>query len=598
MRPPRPPTTAGDHRGRARAPRRALLFTLCGGHISPILVASRKREIRSWTSATRARGVRRATPSPHERCAGRGCGDRRARRHQRHHRAQERADGAVAGDPFRRGNRHGAQGPRLSTRYRSAGADAAADQVGHVGQDHGRPGAGGRARLRGRHRWRARPGLPRGADRPPLQGGAGARLVPQGERRRERQGPGRARAQALPGRPPVPAVPRPAHASSALRTDRACRRCRGVASLPPGSRDTGGAARGGRQRATAEGRCWSSQPGAGHVRDPERIARRCASWACHYLGGMARGLLGRTTPAVPPRPRQGAQEADLVIVCGSRSTSAWATAAASASAPRWWPPTCRDELRRTDARRSRSRATRRDAGRAGRADHRERRPHGPGWPRCAGARPRATPRSRARPPRRPSGHRSLLLRLEEKMSSDAVLVVDGGDFVPPRRVVRPRAPLSWLDPGVFGTLGSAAASPRARAVPAGTRCGSSTGRLERVQPGRVRHLRAHGLAPIAVIGNDGSWADRARAGRDPGDDVGTVLRRTDTTRWPRATAASPVARRPGTHRRGDRSGKQLAASGKPGASTFTGPLGVPQGIDLDVARCRAASCSPMARTRR
>ena len=45
-------------------------------------------------------------------------------------------------------------------------------------------------------------------------------------------------------------------------------------------------------------------------------------------------------------------------------------------------------------------------------------------------------------------------RIEEAMADDAVLVVDGGDFVATASyIVRPRAPLSWLDPGVFGTLG-------------------------------------------------------------------------------------------------------------------------------------------------
>ena len=40
------------------------------------------------------------------------------------------------------------------------------------------------------------------------------------------------------------------------------------------------------------------------------------------------------------------------------------------------------------------------------------------------------------------------------MDDDAIMVVDGGDFVATAAyVVKPRAPLSWLDPGVFGTLG-------------------------------------------------------------------------------------------------------------------------------------------------
>ena len=45
------------------------------------------------------------------------------------------------------------------------------------------------------------------------------------------------------------------------------------------------------------------------------------------------------------------------------------------------------------------------------------------------------------------------------MDDDAIMVVDGEDFVATAAyVVKPRAPLSWLDPGVFGTLGGVEAS--------------------------------------------------------------------------------------------------------------------------------------------
>ncbi|MBX5481291.1 MAG: thiamine pyrophosphate-binding protein [Myxococcaceae bacterium] len=124
----------------------------------------------------------------------------------------------------------------------------------------------------------------------------------------------------------------------------------------------------------------------------------------------------------------------------------------------------------------------------------------------------------------------FFLRLEEKMADDAVLVVDGGDFVATGSyVVRPRAPLSWLDPGVFGTLG----------VGGGFATGAAL-----VYPGREVWLlygdgssayslaefdtwARHQLAPIAVVGNDGSWAQIARDQVEIlGDDVGTVLART------------------------------------------------------------------------
>ncbi len=123
----------------------------------------------------------------------------------------------------------------------------------------------------------------------------------------------------------------------------------------------------------------------------------------------------------------------------------------------------------------------------------------------------------------------LFRRLEEKMADDAVLVVDGGDFVATASyILRPRQPLSWLDPGVFGTLG----------VGGGFAVGSSL-----VKPGKEVWLIygdgscaysiaemdtcvRHGLAPIAVIGNDGSWAQIARE-QVPmlGTDIGTVLNR-------------------------------------------------------------------------
>ena len=124
----------------------------------------------------------------------------------------------------------------------------------------------------------------------------------------------------------------------------------------------------------------------------------------------------------------------------------------------------------------------------------------------------------------------LFQRIEEKMADDAVLVVDGGDFVATASyILRPRQPLSWLDPGVFGTLG----------VGGGFAVGASL-----VRPGKEVWLIygdgssayslaemdtciRHGLAPIAVIGTDGSWSQIARE-QVPmlGTDVGTVLKRT------------------------------------------------------------------------
>jgi len=125
----------------------------------------------------------------------------------------------------------------------------------------------------------------------------------------------------------------------------------------------------------------------------------------------------------------------------------------------------------------------------------------------------------------------LFLRMEEAIADDAVLVVDGGDFVATASyIVRPRAPLSWLDPGVFGTLG----------VGGGFALGASL-----VRPGKEVWLLwgdgssaytlaefdsfvRHGVAPIAVIGNDASWSQIAREQVGVlGTTLGCDLRRTD-----------------------------------------------------------------------
>ncbi|RLB49607.1 MAG: thiamine pyrophosphate-binding protein [Deltaproteobacteria bacterium] len=121
-------------------------------------------------------------------------------------------------------------------------------------------------------------------------------------------------------------------------------------------------------------------------------------------------------------------------------------------------------------------------------------------------------------------------RLEEKMSDDAVLVADGGDFVATAAyILRPRAPLSWLDPGVFGTLG----------VGGGFAVGASCVRPDSevwviwgdgssaYSIAEFDTYARHGLAPIGVVGTDASWAQIARDQTVIlGDDVGTGLLRT------------------------------------------------------------------------
>ncbi len=125
----------------------------------------------------------------------------------------------------------------------------------------------------------------------------------------------------------------------------------------------------------------------------------------------------------------------------------------------------------------------------------------------------------------------LFQRIEEKIADDSVLIVDGGDFVATAAyIVRPRAPLSWLDPGVFGTLGVGggfavgAASVRPDAeIWLFYGDGSSGYSLAEFDT----YVRS-GFAPIAIIGTDASWQQIARDQVTIlGDAVGTELRRTD-----------------------------------------------------------------------
>ena len=117
------------------------------------------------------------------------------------------------------------------------------------------------------------------------------------------------------------------------------------------------------------------------------------------------------------------------------------------------------------------------------------------------------------------------------MAPDSVLAVDGGDFVATAAyILKPRRPLSWLDPGVFGTLG----------VGGGFAVGAALVRPEAevwliYGDGSSAYSLAefdtcvrHGLAPIAVIGTDASWQQIARDQITIlGDACGTELRRTD-----------------------------------------------------------------------
>ncbi|MDE2613306.1 MAG: thiamine pyrophosphate-binding protein [Burkholderiales bacterium] len=253
-----------------------------------------------------------------------------------------------------------------------------------------------------------------------------------------------------------------------------------------------------------------------------------------YLSGMARGLLGRDHPLQRRHARRDAlREADCVLLAGvpcdfrldyGRHVRRSATLVAA-------------NRSRRDARLNRRPdiAAIGDAGRfiralaaavptpAARRD---------GWLATLAERDRAreTEIDRQAALRGEYVNPLALFRaLEAEAGDDALFVADGGDFVATASyVLRPRAPLGWLDPGAFGTLG----------VGAGFALGAACAR-----PGRETWIVfgdgacGYGLAEfdsfvrqgipvIAVVGNDAGWTQIAREQvKMLGDDVATVLAR-------------------------------------------------------------------------
>jgi acetolactate synthase-1/2/3 large subunit len=125
----------------------------------------------------------------------------------------------------------------------------------------------------------------------------------------------------------------------------------------------------------------------------------------------------------------------------------------------------------------------------------------------------------------------LLKKLNDLMDEKSMIVADGGDFVGTAAyILQPGGPLRWLDPGAFGTLGVGAGfalgskltHPAAEVwlIYGDGAAGFSLQEFDTF----VRHK----TPVIALVGNDAGWT---QIGRDQatifGDDVATVLRRTD-----------------------------------------------------------------------
>jgi acetolactate synthase-1/2/3 large subunit len=268
-----------------------------------------------------------------------------------------------------------------------------------------------------------------------------------------------------------------------------------------------------------------------------------------YLSGMARGLLGRYHPLQLRHQRRAAlKDADLVILAGvpcdfrldyGRQIRRGAGYIAANRSP-------------SDLRMNR----RPDIGILSDPGLFLRRladlaPGSDAWPDWK-ARLRARDQGRndeiarqAHAPARGVNPLHLCAEIEAALGSDAMLIGDGGDFVATASyIVQPRGPLSWLDPGAFGTLG----------VGAGFALGAKLCRPDAevwalFGDGALGYSLAefdtfvrHGIPIIAVVGNDGGWSQIAREQVEIlKDDVGTVLGHTDYHRVAEGFGAAGLA---------------------------------------------------------
>ncbi len=259
-----------------------------------------------------------------------------------------------------------------------------------------------------------------------------------------------------------------------------------------------------------------------------------------YLSGMARGLLGRDHPLqMRHQRRQALREADCVLLAGvpcdfrldyGKHVRRSATLIAANRSAR-------------DARLNR----RPDIAAIGDAGlflqsladgvKAASNPHSSGWSGWVEqlrTRDREREADIARQAQAPGEYVNpiALLREVERFAGDnAIFVADGGDFVSTAAyVLHPRGPLTWLDPGAFGTLGVGAgfALGAALARPGSEvwvvfgdgACGYGLSEFDSF----VRH----GIPVIALVGNDAGWTQIAREQvKMLNDDVGTVLARTD-----------------------------------------------------------------------
>nr|XP_006642294.1 PREDICTED: acetolactate synthase-like protein [Lepisosteus oculatus] len=241
-----------------------------------------------------------------------------------------------------------------------------------------------------------------------------------------------------------------------------------------------------------------------------------------FLGGMARGMLGRDSGLhIRQNRRDALKEADLVILAGtvcdfrlsygrvlSRRSRIIAVnrdrSQLLKNSDMFWKPTV---------------AIQGDAGSfllrlsEGLKGHR----CPPDWPQSLKegdlAKEKANREKAAERTERHLNPLRVLHRAEELMAEDSIIVADGGDFVGSAAyIMRPRGPLRWLDPGAFGTLG----------VGGGFALGAKLCRPESevwivYGDGSLGYSVAefdtftrHKTPVIALVGNDACWSQISR----------------------------------------------------------------------------------------
>ncbi|XP_055929697.1 2-hydroxyacyl-CoA lyase 2-like isoform X2 [Argiope bruennichi] len=240
-----------------------------------------------------------------------------------------------------------------------------------------------------------------------------------------------------------------------------------------------------------------------------------------FLGGMARGLLGRNNPLhIRQKRRDALQEADLVILAGSVCDFRLSYGRVLSSKSKiiainrdktqlyknsgiFWKPTIAIQASASDFL---IRLAKKSSGYP--QDE---------WLSKLRERDEATEKKNKEKinynESRYLDPVHLLYDLEKVLPENTVIVADGGDFVATSSyILRPRGPLRWLDPGAFGTLGVGAGfalgaklcypDSNVLILYGDGSCGYSIMEFDTF----IRHK----LPIIALVGNDACWTQIAR----------------------------------------------------------------------------------------